>query len=196
MGIRDEKASQTKNKIIDAAKELIKEKGLSNVSVDDITKHAGVAKGSFYVYFKKKEDIVGEIGCMEFRYINEELNNMNNLNIKEKLNYYAKRYKDGVLELGIEISKCWLQDNLNCRCKLEYDYNAISNIIKDAIKNNELKEDTNISILTYRIISALYGLMLIWIMADGSIDIEDVDDGTKFSDILIPFINEVQDERI
>ena len=196
MGIRDEKASQTKNKIIEAAKELIKEKGLSNVSVDDITKHAGVAKGSFYVYFKKKEDIIGEIGCMEFRYINEELNNMNNLNIKEKLNYYAKRYKDGVLELGIEISKCWLQNNLNCRCKLEYDYSAISNIIKDAIKNNELKNDTNVSILTYRIISALYGLMLIWIMADGSIDIEDVDDGTKFSDILMPFINEVQDERI
>ena len=156
MGIRDEKASQTKNKIIEAAKELIKDKGLSNVSVDDITKQAGVAKGSFYVYFKKKEDIIGEIGCMEFRYINEELNNMNNLNIKEKLNYYAKRYKDGVLELGIEISKCWLQNNLNCRCKLEYDYSAISNIIKDAIKNNELKKDTNVSILTYKIISALY----------------------------------------
>ena len=196
MGIRDEKASQTKNKIIEAAKELIKDKGLSNVSVDDITKQAGVAKGSFYVYFKKKEDIVGEIGCMEFRYINEELNNMNNLNIKEKLNYYAKRYKDGVLELGIEISKCWLQNNLNCRCKLEYDYSAISNIIKDAIKNNELKKDTNVAILTYKIISALYGLMLIWIMADGSIKIDDMDDVTKFSDILIPYLEEVENERI
>ena len=196
MGIRDEKASQTKNKIIEAAKELIKDKGLSNVSVDDITKQAGVAKGSFYVYFKKKEDIIGEIGCMEFRYINEELNNMNNLNIKEKLNYYAKRYKDGVLELGIEISKCWLQNNLNCRCKLEYDYSAISNIIKDAIKNNELKKDTNVSILTYKIISALYGLMLIWIMADGSIKIDDMDDVTKFSDILIPYLEEVENERI
>jgi hypothetical protein len=196
MGIRDEKASQTKNKIIEAAKELIKEKGLSNVSVDDITKQAGVAKGSFYVYFKKKEDIIGEIGCMEFRYINEELNNMNNLNIKEKLNYYAKRYKDGVLELGIEISKCWLQNNLNCRCKLEYDYSAISNIINDAIKNNELKKDTNVSILTYKIISALYGLMLIWIMADGSIKLDDMDDVTKFSDILIPYLEEVENERI
>jgi hypothetical protein len=133
---------------------------------------------------------------MEFRYINEELNNMNNLNIKEKLNYYAKRYKDGVLELGIEISKCWLQNNLNCRCKLEYDYSAISNIIKDAIKNNELKKDTNVSILTYKIISALYGLMLIWIMADGSIKIDDMDDVTKFSDILIPYIEEVENERI
>ncbi len=196
MSIRDEKAQQTKIKIIEAAKELIQNNGISNVSVDDITKLAGVAKGSFYVYFKKKEDIIGEIGCMEFRYINEELNNMNNLNIKEKLNYYAKRYKDGVLELGIEISKCWLQNNLNCRCKLEYDYSAISNIINDAIKNNELKKDTNVSILTYKIISALYGLMLIWIMADGSIKLDDMDDVTKFSDILIPYLEEVENERI
>ncbi len=196
MSISDEKAQQTKIKIIEAAKELIQNNGISNVSVDDITKLAGVAKGSFYVYFKKKEDIIGEIGCMEFRYINEELNNMNNLNIKEKLNYYAKRYKDGVLELGIEISKCWLQNNLNCRCKLEYDYSAISNIIKDAIKNNELKKDTNVSILTYKIISALYGLMLIWIMADGSIKLDDMDDVTKFSDILIPYLEEVENERI
>ena len=72
MGKREEQALQTKTKIITAAKLLIREKGIDNVSVDDITKQAGVAKGSYYVYFKKKEDIVGEIGCMEFRYINEE----------------------------------------------------------------------------------------------------------------------------
>ena len=81
MSIRDEKAQQTKIKIIEAAKELIQNNGISNVSVDDITKLAGVAKGSFYVYFKKKEDIIGEIGCMEFRYINEEISNMKSINI-------------------------------------------------------------------------------------------------------------------
>ena len=62
--------------------------------------------------------------------------------------------------------------------------------------NNELKKDTNVSILTYKIISALYGLMLIWIMSDGSIRVEDMDDVTKFSDILIPYIEEVENERI
>ena len=52
MGKREDQALQTKNKIIEAAKKLIIENGFDNVSVDDITKLAGVAKGSYYVYFK------------------------------------------------------------------------------------------------------------------------------------------------
>ncbi len=49
MGKREENAIQTKTKIIEAAKTLIRENGIDNVSVDDITKLAGVAKGSYYV---------------------------------------------------------------------------------------------------------------------------------------------------
>lgn len=194
MGIRDEKAQQTKNKIIEAAKTLIKENGIENVSVDDITKLAGVAKGSYYVYFKKKEDIVGEIGCMEFRYINDEITAIDS-NIIDKLDYYFKRYKESVTLLGVEISKCWLQNNLNCRCKLEYDYNTISNMLKNSLSNNELKKDTNISVLSYKIISVLYGLMLIWIMSDGSIKLDDDNAGISAKEVLLPYL-EVCDERI
>ena len=196
MGKREENAIQTKTKIIEAAKTLIRENGIDNVSVDDITKLAGVAKGSYYVYFKKKEDIVGAIGCMEFRYINEELSKMDNLDIISKLKYYFIRYKEGVKDLGVEISKCWLQNNLNCRCKLEYDFNSISSIIRIAVEKKELKEDTNISSLTYKIISILYGLMLIWIMADGSFNLDENIDNINIKELLFPCLVEVQNERI
>jgi len=195
MGKREEKANQTKTKIVEAARTLVREKGLENVSVDDITKLAGVAKGSFYVYYKKKEDIISDIGCLEFRYINEELEKMSNLDIISKLDYYFKRYKEGVFSLGVLITKSWLQNNLNCRCKLEYDYNTISNIINDAIKNNELKKDTDVDSLTYRIITILYGLMLIWIMNGGNIDINDKRIDVDVYNLLFPFM-EVKDERI
>jgi AcrR family transcriptional regulator len=36
-------------------------RGLENVTVDDIAKFAGVAKGSFYRYFKDKEELVASI---------------------------------------------------------------------------------------------------------------------------------------
>ncbi len=196
MGKREENAIQTKTKIIEAAKTLIRENGIDNVSVDDITKLAGVAKGSYYVYFKKKEDIVGAIGCMEFRYINEELSKMDNLDIISKLKYYFIRYNEGVKDLGVEISKCWLQNNLNCRCKLEYDFNSISSIIRIAVEKKELKEDTNVSSLTYKIISILYGLMLIWIMANGSINLDENIDNSNIKEILFPCLVEVQNERI
>ncbi len=185
---REEKALETKNKIIEAAKALIKEHGIENISVDDITKTACVAKGSFYVYFKKKEDIVSEIGCMEFRYINEEISKAGNLNIVEKLKLYFKRYKEGVLLLGREISRCWLQNNLNCRCKLEYDYNAIFNILDGALDNKELKENTDIRLLTYKIMSMLYGIMLIWIMSDGSVNFDELEEGINLDDIINPYL--------
>lgn len=191
MGKREDQALQTKNKIIEAAKKLIIENGFDNVSVDDITKLAGVAKGSYYVYFKKKEDIISEIGCLEFRYINEEIINMKDISFIDKLKYYAKRYKQGLLDLGVEISKCWLQDNLNCRCKLEYDYSTISNMINEGIKNKEIKEDINVSDLTYFIISVLYGIMLVWIMSNGQIEASNQVDNIKFEDMLKPYLCEV-----
>jgi len=188
MGKREEKALNTKNKIIEAARTLIKENGIDNVSVDDITQAASVAKGSFYVYFKKKEDIVGEIGCMEFRYINEEISKLHDLNIVDKLKYYFKRYKESVLLLGKEISRCWLQNNLNCRCKLEYDYNAISNMLNEALNKKELKDDVDIKLLSYKIISTIYGIMLIWIMSDGSVIFDDEKMNINMDDIINPYV--------
>lgn len=188
MGIREEKALATKNKIIEAARVLIKENGIENISVDDITKSANVAKGSFYVYFKKKEDIVSEIGCMEFRYINEEVSKLTDLNVVDKLRYYYKRYKESVLLLGKEISRCWLQNNLNCRCKLEYDYSAIFNLLTNAFNNNELKKDVDLKALTFKIISFIYGIMLIWIMSDGSIVFDEENENINLDDIISPYL--------
>ena len=58
---RQSAALKTKQKIVEAGKKLIAEKGFDNVSVEDITRASGVAKGTFYTYFKRKEDIVFEL---------------------------------------------------------------------------------------------------------------------------------------
>ena len=57
---RQKNALETRQKIYETACSLIEEKGFANVSVEDITDACGVAKGTFYVYFKRKEDIVFE----------------------------------------------------------------------------------------------------------------------------------------
>ncbi len=45
----------------DAAYELFITKGINNTAIDDIVKKAGVAKGTFYLYFKDKYDIFDKI---------------------------------------------------------------------------------------------------------------------------------------
>ncbi len=54
-------AARTKARLTETAKRLICEKGLDTLSVEEITEACGVAKGTFYTYFKRKEDIVYEL---------------------------------------------------------------------------------------------------------------------------------------
>lgn len=58
--LRKEKAILTKNMVFETAIELIKEKGYDDVTVSEICEKAGVAKGTFYVHYKSKEDIIKE----------------------------------------------------------------------------------------------------------------------------------------
>jgi AcrR family transcriptional regulator len=44
--------------LLNAAFDLFREQGLARVTVDDIARSAGVAKGTFYLYFKSKEELV------------------------------------------------------------------------------------------------------------------------------------------
>src|SRR5690554_3572893 len=55
---RKEKAVQTRNKIYESAEQLFNQHGFENVNVNDIVKHADVAKGSFYVHFESKDALI------------------------------------------------------------------------------------------------------------------------------------------
>lgn len=50
----------TKRKLLDAALQLMLSKGYTATKVDEICQAANVTKGSFFYYFKKKEDIAKE----------------------------------------------------------------------------------------------------------------------------------------
>ncbi len=58
MGKIDEKKLSKRNALMKAAFELFTEKGREHTSVSEISQRAGVAKGTFYLYFADKEDIV------------------------------------------------------------------------------------------------------------------------------------------
>ncbi|WP_457644409.1 TetR/AcrR family transcriptional regulator [Persephonella sp.] len=49
--------SETRQKLIDSAVKIFSEKGYFNTKVSDIVKDAGVAQGTFYLYFRSKEEI-------------------------------------------------------------------------------------------------------------------------------------------
>ena len=52
---------QTRGRLIEAAKKIFSEKGFYNAQISHIIDEAGVARGTFYLYFKSKEEIFREI---------------------------------------------------------------------------------------------------------------------------------------
>jgi AcrR family transcriptional regulator len=57
---RRARGDRTKSALVDAAVTLSTEKGVEATSVDEITTAAAVAKGTFYVHFQHKEDVLLE----------------------------------------------------------------------------------------------------------------------------------------
>lgn len=55
------KGARTKQQLYRCAMELFREKGYDRVSVDEIVRKAGTAKGTFYIYFSSKADIITEM---------------------------------------------------------------------------------------------------------------------------------------
>jgi len=54
---RTQTASETRAKLLDAARDVIRSKGYAGSTVDDICAAAGVTKGSFFHYFDSKEEL-------------------------------------------------------------------------------------------------------------------------------------------
>ncbi len=52
---------KTRGKIVSSAMELFAKKGFDKTTVDEIVARAGVAKGTFYLYFKSKDDLIKEL---------------------------------------------------------------------------------------------------------------------------------------
>ena len=59
MGRRQRRAAETRVRLFRCALELIAERGLANVTVEDITEAADVGKGTFFNYFASKDHVLG-----------------------------------------------------------------------------------------------------------------------------------------
>jgi len=78
-----------KNELLDTAQELFFSKGYKQTSIESIIKKIGVAKGTFYYYFKSKEDLLEKLSYKMSKKILEEVKKIvekDDLNAIDKLN--------------------------------------------------------------------------------------------------------------
>ena len=61
MNTAQEKKLEKKRRILESAYQLFQKNNVYNTAVDDIVKAAGIARGTFYLYFRDKSDLIEQL---------------------------------------------------------------------------------------------------------------------------------------
>ena len=176
--VRQARAAETRKRIVAAAKKLITENGFENVSIEDIAKEAEVSTGSFYTYFKKKEDVIEELNQLSFYRLAEITNEMKDKGLDDRLKYYCRQFLAEIERVGIEICRQWIRNNITPfnmeisgkeTTKYNHDYFSMKSLLEEGIRRGELAVGTPVDKMAFFINTQLYGLMVAWCMTDASV---------------------------
>jgi AcrR family transcriptional regulator len=81
MSPRPNVSDERKSQIINAAEEIFTQKGFDEARMDDIAEGTGLSKGTLYLYFKSKDDLI--IAILD-RMFQREFKQFENLNLDEQ----------------------------------------------------------------------------------------------------------------
>lgn len=156
-----------------ASVELFFEKGFQQTSIDEIAKSAGVAKGTVYLYFKNKDEIIFTIwDLLALQHKEKFLQKVSpSMSAQEKIMLYYnfeeclpenKHHK--ILNLYQQFVSTMLIDQSGLYTSyfesfFQEDYTFLSQCLKEGIAKGEMEID-NVDILTNCIIVFTKGLLI------------------------------------
>lgn len=99
---KTKRGMETLDKICKAAEELFSEKGYYDTGIIDIATRAGIAQGTFYIYFNDKKSVFVYL----INKLGKELKDIIRTNIKDSKDRYDEEY------MGIKTFLCFVGDHI------------------------------------------------------------------------------------
>ncbi len=170
---RSKQAEKTKNKIYKNGVKLIIKRGYDNITVEQISKAAGVSVGTYYYYFKSKFELIREIYKKGDEYFLQEVaGKLISSTCKGQLLEFFDRYATFNIDNGIDMVK-----NLyNSENKMFItDGRAMQQVLQDIIdcwrpNGYFIKEQSSIELCRILFIAAR-GVIYNWCLYDGTLDL-------------------------
>lgn len=176
--------NKTKRRIFNTAVKIFSEKGYDNASIEEITAIAGVAKGSLYYHFSKKEEIFDMLLEEGIKLLK------NNIEIKTKECTTALEKIKAVILIQIKVtvkyedflnvifSQIWGAEERNIKCKKAvFKYiKIIEKIIKEGIENNEFY-DGDVEALASGVFGVTCSSLIYRLKKNREVDIQSVYNG-------------------
>jgi TetR/AcrR family transcriptional regulator, fatty acid metabolism regulator protein len=172
---RKAQAQKTKKTIYKVAMQLMNKQGFNNTTIEEISKKAHVSVGTFYLYYKSKDDIFFELYHKADVYFKNEVSRqLAEKNSLDQIMVFFKCYAKYNYERGLDaISQLYNTKNKLFIAKGRYMGLLLEKIIETGQEKKELILDmTPQSIAGYLFIVAR-GTVYDWCLHDGDYDLEE-----------------------
>lgn len=186
---------QTKEKIYNTAIALFSEKGYKNVTVESICKTVGIAKGTFYVHYRTKEDIIKSIyRDMVLTYLQEAMvkylkDNPDSSGL-DKLYFYCISSLRFCKENSVELTSLSYVTHINAVMETGsswygngFDLGYLRNLVIECRERNEIREEISVDYAVSCLSKVMNGVVIDWCLSHGDYDI--VEMNTQFYKDLI-----------
>ena len=177
MGKRQESALETKKKIIVAMRSLMEEKSADQIGIEDITTRAGVAKGSFYTYFKRKEDVISVVALECYDGMKGSAGQSAG-DVHQQLSSYLMDSARIIDKNTLQIAQNWMKSVVapingehDGAVKYHFDCDNIKEILEQAVLAGELGEDTPVEIMAEQFVNYEFGTVAVWCITGGKTDL-------------------------
>jgi len=171
---RQEQALETKNRIYDAAIDLMDRKGFENITIADISEKAGVSVGAFYHYFESKNDILAEIFRQADEYFSTQVaSGLKKESTPEQIVEYFDHYARFNMASGVEMTQQLFNPKIKFFIK---EGRPMLTILQDLVRrgqeNGEIRADANPEELARFLFVMARGVVFEWSLYDGGYDLE------------------------
>lgn len=181
MPTKKEQAAQSRQRLIDAAKELMSQKDYDQIKITDITAAAGLSAGSFYHYFQTKSDIIYAVEREPTLKIIDDLKHTEGLSIRECLRQYILRWTEMVVhEYGPYFSRQWFICHLrgeNSPDRIDVMIEEVKVYLQEGKLRGELAPELSVQEVAQHIVFELYGANLCYTMTAGKFPLLDWTEG-------------------
>ena len=165
MVTRQEQKYETRKKILSSAIHLISQKGINGTSIKDIVNEAGVAAGTFYLYFNSKEDVIKCLDRTEHKKLLAKIKALKNISHVQKIyKYFSEWYKIGSnFEPGlIREWHCLLissakDDEISKISGGEMEHSHIRILLNDAVEAGEINKNIPLEDVARMLVCGMWG---------------------------------------
>ena len=169
-------ASDIRSRIVETSWKLFHDKGFGETTINDIIREAGISKGTFYYYFRSKDnmlDTLSDIFDAEYKRLSAELDDeMNSFDKLVMINYKVHSFINDNIDyrlLGYLYSTQIIKDHSSSLLdRNRFYFRLLEQIIEDGMKKGELTNELTVSEAVKYYSLEERALVTDWCMNNGS----------------------------